>query len=130
MIRNVAPGRWYAGLDLPFFATARMVSDKLAGLGLTDIKVHSRKERLPVNPKADPNYMDKWDTWVEATYPGPARAVDLGGYARWLVPDSVGPPIPAELAKPAAAIPPPSKPKAPMGSLGLIIAAAIALYAL
>lgn len=129
MIRNVTPGRWYAGLDLPFLATHGMVANKLGSLGLTDIVVHDRKERLPVNPRADAGYSDKWDTWVEATYTGPARSVDLGTYARWLVSDSVGPPIPApSRVPPAVQVKETTAPKA--DGLGLIIAAALAFIAL
>lgn len=117
--KTLEPGTWYAGYDAPFFVSRPMVTAALGRLGLVDVRFFDRSTAPPVDPRLDPAYVDKWDTWLEATYAGTSKPVDVPAQVAWLLHSS------AAAAKPEAPLVP-SKPPAPpaaklSSSKGLLI---------
>lgn len=101
---HLEPGRFYAGVNLPFFITRAMVQHKLEGLGFTNIVFQDREgsEALlaaAVDPRAKyPAYSDDWSEWISADYAGPKKDLDIDKHWAWLlvVPHKDGaPPAPS-----------------------------------
>lgn len=110
--KTLEPGTWFAGYHAPFFVSQAMVTAALGKLGLTDVRFFDRSTAPPVDPKLDPAYDDKWNTWLEATYAGPKSPVDVPAQVSWLLHSSAGetkPETPLGPAKPPAALPSSSK---------------------
>lgn len=105
MTVHLEPGRFYAGVSLPFFITHAMVQHRLESLGFTNVSFHDRKESasLAVDPKKYPNYDDSWSEWIEADWTGPKKDLDFEKHWSWLlvvpkkesVPPSAAPATPA-----------------------------------
>ena len=115
--KTLEPGTWYAGFHSPFFVANSMIAAALAKLGFTDVRFFDRGAgSLPVDPKLDPNYDDKWSTWLEATYAGATKPVDVPAQVSWLLHSSAGTKAPAPSpATPAA------KPLASTGARALVL---------
>lgn len=80
------PGRYYAGIDRPFFVTEGMIRSVLDKYGVKRVLFHERDEEAPpVNPALDPHYGDEWDEWVEAIYTGRRKPIDVPRHWEWLV---------------------------------------------
>lgn len=96
---NLEPGRFYAGVTIPFFIPNSMVVAKLESLGFTNITIHDRADSatLAINPRKDPKYSDSWEQWVEADYNGEAKPLEFERHWQWLMvaPWKKGEPIPA-----------------------------------
>jgi hypothetical protein len=121
MTVHLEPGRFYAGIDLPFFITRAMVQHKLEGLGFTDISFHDRSEAataLRVDPKKYPAYDDGWTEWLEATYSGPKKDLPADKHWSWLL---VVPAGSAPIAPPSSG----SAPTAPASKPGLSASAVV-----
>ncbi len=87
MTVHLEPGRFYAGISLPFFVTHAMVQHKLEGLGFTNISFHQRAESnaLKVDPKKYPTYSDDWNEWIEADWAGPKKDLEFEKHWAWLL---------------------------------------------
>lgn len=126
--KTLEPGTWYAGYHAPFFVSRALVAAALGKLGLRDIRFFDRFAQtensvmhtaLPVDPKLDPAYDDKWDTWLEATYAGPSKPVDVPAQVSWLLHSSAAETSPAGPLAPAKATSP--KPELSKGLLFLLV---------
>lgn len=87
MTVHLEPGRFYAGVSLPFFVTEGMVAHKLEGLGFTNVTFHARDliASLKVDPKKYPGYDDGWNQWIEADYTGPKKDLEFEKHWSWLL---------------------------------------------
>lgn len=110
MTVHLEPGRFYAGVSLPFFVTHAMVQHKLEGLGFTNVSFHPRDQsaQLAVNPRKYPAYDDSWDEWIEADYAGPKKDLPVDKHWSWLlvVPKSSAPTPPSSGAPPQGPVDP------------------------
>lgn len=83
------PGRWYAGLNKPWYAPESAIESALEKNGLSAIAFHDREDSLPpnVHPRNDPRYSDDWNTWISAEYHGTQRQVTIDHYdlIAWLL---------------------------------------------
>jgi hypothetical protein len=94
-------GRYYAGIDRPFFVSDGMIQSALDDYNVRVVGYHDRDDLAPpVNPRTDPAYDDDWDEWVEAEYSGPSRPVDVTKRWAWLVM------VPARTSTTEPALPP------------------------
>lgn len=85
---HLEPGRFYAGVSLPFFITRAMVTHKLESLGFTNVSFHDRDQSasLAVDPqKSYPGYSDDWSEWIEADYSGPKKDLAFEKHWAWLL---------------------------------------------
>ncbi len=129
MTVHLEPGRFYAGISLPFFVTRAMVQHKLEGLGFSNVTFHERSESaaLAVDPKKYPTYDDGWDQWVQADYAGPKKDLDFDRHWSWLlvVPTraagSGGPPLPPLDPAPDLDLQAPRMVSASMAVLGVCV---------
>lgn len=87
MTVHLEPGRFYAGISLPFFVPHSMVTHKLESLGFTNVSFHTRAEqaKLAVDPKKYPGYDDGWSEWIEADYAGPKKDLEFEKHWSWLL---------------------------------------------
>ncbi len=87
MTVHLEPGRFYAGISLPFFVTHAMVQHKLEGMGFSNISFHDRAQEaeLAVDPKKYPGYDDSWSEWVQADWTGPKKDLDFDKHWSWLL---------------------------------------------
>lgn len=87
MAVHLEPGRFYAGISLPFFVPRSMVTAKLESLGFTNVSYHPREKiaALAVDPKKYPAYDDGWTEWIEADYAGPKKDLDFEKHWSWLL---------------------------------------------
>lgn len=87
MTVHLEPGRFYAGVSLPFFVTHAMVQHKLEGLGFSNVTFHDRDQSatLAVNPRKYPAYDDSWSEWIEADYAGPKKDLPFDRHWSWLL---------------------------------------------
>lgn len=118
------PGVWFAGYHAPFFISDSMIQPFIEKFGVKGITWKDRDDPLPagVNPKVDPKYSDDWESWVQATYDGAAKTVEIPHYDHvdWLVR------VPTAAAKPT----PTTKPSAGSdGAAGWVLLAGL-LWAL
>ena len=84
---HLEPGRFYAGISLPFFVPHSMVTHKLESLGFTNVSFHDRATQasLAVDPKKYPGYDDGWTEWIEADYSGPKKDLEFEKHWSWLL---------------------------------------------
>ncbi len=112
MTVHLEPGRFYAGVSLPFFITHAMVAHKLESMGFSNVSFHDREKEiasLKVDPKKYPAYDDSWSEWIEADWTGPKKDLEFEKHWSWLlvVPNVSSPPD-------AGGTPPPSSPTDPV----------------
>ncbi len=87
MTVHLEPGRFYAGISLPFFVSHSMVTHRLESLGFTNVSFHDRANSatLAVDPKKYPGYDDNWTEWLEADYTGPKKDLEFEKHWSWLL---------------------------------------------
>ncbi len=87
MTVHLEPGRFYAGVSLPFFVTHAMVQHKLESMCFTNVSFHDRKESasLRVDPTKYPGYDDSWSEWIEADWTLPKKDLDFDKHWSWLL---------------------------------------------
>lgn len=87
MTVHLEPGRFYAGVSLPFFITHSMVESQMTAYGLTNIHWFDRKDAasLAVNIAKYPGASDDWSEWVEADYAGPKKDLSIAKNWAWLL---------------------------------------------
>lgn len=89
MTVHLEPGRFYAGVNLPFFISHGMVESQMKEYGLTNIEWFSRDDaaqKLAVDPaKQYPGASDDWNEWVQADYAGPKKDLDIAKHWAWLL---------------------------------------------
>lgn len=91
---TLVPGRYYAGINRPFYVSQGMVSSAMKDAGFTNLAWHDRdKGPPPVNPKLDPGYKDNWDEWISVDMPT-NKVVELPGRPSWIVAAPSAPPVP------------------------------------
>lgn len=95
MIFDLQPGRYYAGINRPFFVTEGMVRSALSDYGIGVVRFMPRTSAPPVDPRRDPGYNDAWDEWVEVDYRGMRAAVQVAKQWAWLVFVPNAPALPA-----------------------------------
>jgi hypothetical protein len=76
--------RYYAGVDLPWYAPRAIITAGATDLGFRDIVWHPRSDTLPVNARVDPLYDDEWDEWATGVYRGPEKVEVLEHVPKWI----------------------------------------------
>lgn len=90
MILQLKPGRYYVGMNLPFFVPEAMIETKLRTLGMSSFRWFDRARAfdlgsLKVDPTTDPLYTDDWNRWLECDYIGPPRELEEKKIWSWLL---------------------------------------------
>lgn len=90
MILNLQAGRYFVGMNLPFFVPESMIEAKLRSLGMSGFRWFDRGNPvdlgcMKVNPTDDPQYTDDWNRWLECEYIGTGRRLDEKKIWSWLL---------------------------------------------
>lgn len=99
LIPLIPGSRLYAGANLPFYVSQRMVTNWLLDRGFRNVTWHDRGQPLPAGmiPSTDPAYDDDWDVWASADYAGPPGQLAPPTDPSWLrvaLPATAAPPSP------------------------------------
>ena len=79
-------GRYFAGVDIPFFVPNSAIVDGVEELGGQAVTITDREDaQLPFDPREDPKYSDSWEEVVTADYPGPTKTIDTPRRWKWLM---------------------------------------------
>ncbi len=83
---NLKPGRYFAGVDIPFIVPDSSIVDGVEELGGRGVTITKRaKAQLTFDPRKDPKYSDDWEEVVIADYPGPAKSIETPRRWKWLM---------------------------------------------
>jgi len=117
LIPLIPGSKVYAGANLPFYVSQRMVTDYLTGKGFRNVVWHDRDQALPmgIEPAKDPQYDDDWDVWASADYLGQAGQLNPPADPSWLRVEL--PPAPAPASPPFAAAAPAGGAQGPLPAL-------------
>lgn len=83
---TLRPGRYFAGVDIPFFVPNSAIRNGVEELGGRNVTITEREDvQLPFDPREDPKYSDSWEEVVTADYPGPTKTIDTPRRWKWLM---------------------------------------------
>jgi hypothetical protein len=79
-------GKYYVGVDLPWYVSHGMVESRLESQGFRSFVWHDRSsDPVPVDVHVDPHYSDGWDEWLSLEYVGPEQNITLPGRPSFIV---------------------------------------------
>lgn len=83
---TLRPGRYFAGVDIPFFIPNAAIVDGVQELGGENVIITDRADaELSFDPRTDPKYSDAWEEVVTADYRGPTKTIETPRRWKWLM---------------------------------------------